>query len=416
MEDDVSAKVLKDNYRQNVVLGNARAGAPALITVHQRMIRELERQELLNRALEFLPDDEEIDARRLAGEGLTSPELAVLLAYAKISLNAELNASDIGEDEWFQTMLPRYFPPICVERYPEEIRAHPLRSDIITTVATNELINIGGITFFFRAVEEYGAGVSEIVRAAMSTLEIFQILPIRRRINALDNLVPTATQTALHLETRRLLDRATRWFLQTRGGVIDVGLQIATFRPIVEKYASAIPRAMLGQEADRLRMTTDHFITGGAPPDLAETVACMLDTFTLLDITTICANTGESPDTVIPLYFMLSERYDVDKTLRLITGLPRGDRWNALARQALRTDLYGVLGALTENVIRTTPADESTVDRVVSWERSHEAGLARARATLDEISAQEEADLATLSVALRVMRNLVAQGSASPSD
>ena len=94
MTDDVAEQVLQDNYGQNVVLGNARAGAPALITVHQRMIRELERLGLLDRALEFLPDDEEFRTRQLAGEGLTSPELSVLLAYAKIWLTQELERVD----------------------------------------------------------------------------------------------------------------------------------------------------------------------------------------------------------------------------------------------------------------------------------------------------------------------------------
>jgi glutamate dehydrogenase len=409
----VSFQVLKDNYRQNVVLGNARAGAANLVTVHQRMIRELERTGALNRAVEFLPDDEELDTRRLAGEGLTSPELSVLLAYAKISLAAALNESDVSDDAWFQVMLSRYFPKLCVERFPEAIERHPLRSQIITTVTTNELLNIGGITFAFRIAEETGADVPDIVRSAMASMEIFDILDLRRQINALDNAVTTSVQTSLHLETRRMLDRCARWFLQTRGGSIDVGEQIAAFRPVVETYAGTIPDALRGQEAARLRISIDKYVQQGVPRPLATQVSALLEAFALLPITDICGRSGEKPDTVIPLYFELSDRYDIDKTLLMITALPRGDRWTALARQALRTDLYGVLAALTENVMRTTPESASPDERVTQWESEHEAGLTRARATLDEIAAQEDADLATLSVALRVLRNLVAQGAAT---
>ena len=411
MKDSVSFEVLKDNYRQNVVLGNARAGAASLVTVHQRMIRELERTGELNRAVEYLPDDEEFETRRLAGEGLTSPEFSVLLAYAKITLAAALNESDVSEDAWFQVMLSRYFPKLCIERFPEAIQRHPLRGQIITTVTTNELINIGGITFAFRVAEENGADVPEIVRAAMASMEIWDILGLRRQINALDNVVSTEVQTAMHLETRRLLDRCTRWFLQTRGGSIDVGQQIAAFGPVVEKYASTVPDALRGQEAARLRIAIDRYVQQGVPRPLATQVSALLEAFALLPITDICARVGEQPDTVLPLYFELSDRYDIDETLLMISALPRGDRWTGLARQALRTDLYGVLGALTENVLRTTPASDAPSDRIAQWESQHEAGLARARGTLDEIAAQEEADLATLSVALRVLRNLVAQGT-----
>ncbi len=411
MEDSVSFQVLKDNYRQNVVLGNARAGAANLVTVHQRMIRELERTGALNRAVEFLPDDEELDTRRLAGEGLTSPELSVLLAYAKISLAAALNESDVCDDPWFQVMLSRYFPDLCIERFPEAIERHPLRGQIITTVTTNEVLNVGGITFAFRVAEETGADVPDIVRSAMASMEIWNIVDLRRQINALDNAVATPVQTSLHLETRRMLDRCTRWFLQTRGGSIDVGQQIAAFRPVVEKYANTVPDALRGQEAARLRINIDRYVQQGVPRPLATRVSAILEAFALLPITDICARSGEQPDTVIPLYFELSDRYDIDKTLLMITALPRGDRWTALARQALRTDLYGVLGALTENVMRTTPPTASPADRIAQWESEHEAGLTRARATLDEIAGQEDADLATLSVALRVLRNLVAQGA-----
>ncbi|MDA2989276.1 MAG: NAD-glutamate dehydrogenase, partial [Actinomycetota bacterium] len=152
---------------------------------------------------------------------------------------------------------------------------------------------------------------------------------------------------------------------------------------------------------------TKRFIEAGAPEDLARTAASGLDVFALLDITDICVKTGEDSATVIPLYFTLSDRYDMDRTLLRITALPRGDRWTALARQALRSDLYQAIAALTSTVIESTDASTPPQQRIQQWEEANAEGVARARATLDEINAVEEPDLATLSVALRVLRNLI---------
>ena len=416
MTEVVGENVLDDNYAQNVVLGIARAGASNLITVHQRMIRDLERQGLLDRALEFLPDDEELNARRMAGQGLTSPELAVLLAYAKISLTAALTAAGLGEDPWYEVMLRRYFPSALTDRFAESLWHHPLRAEIISTVTCNRLLNIGGITFAFRAMEETGASALEVVKAATVALEVFDIQRMWDDINSQDNLVPSAAQDALHLETRRLLDRGTRWLLQTRGSDLDVGAQIRGFESVVREFADGVPAVLHGAEAERFERARSRFLELGAPQDLAQRASAALDAFALLDITEVASRTGEAPSSLIPLYFAISERYDVDQTLMRITALPRGDRWGALARQALRSDLYGVIAGLTARVSRATDASLVPSERILQWEQAHAAGLGRARATLDEIAGTEDVDLATLSVALRVLRNLVAQGAASTLD
>lgn len=407
MTDEVAAAVLQDNYDQNVVLGNARRGAPALVTVHQRMIRHLEHEGILDRAVENLPDDEEFATRRAAGEALTSPELAVMLAYGKIALLADLNEATLADDPWFEKTLVDYFPPKMREDYHQEITSHPLRSQIINTEITNRLLNIGGVTFVFRAIEETGASAVQVVKAALTAMEVFSIDQMWEWVNELDNQIPTTAQSALQLETRRLLDRATRWFLQTRTGDIDIAEQVAYFAPVVSQHSSGVGQMLIGNEAERFERLTKRFIDAGAPEELARKAASGLDVFALLDITDICAKTGEDSATVIPLYFTLSNRYDMDRTLLRITGLPRGDRWTALARQALRSDLYQAIASLTSTVIDSTDASTPPQQRIQQWEEANAEGVARARATLDEINAVEDPDLATLSVALRVLRNLI---------
>jgi glutamate dehydrogenase len=407
MTEEIAQAVLQDNYDQNVVLGNARRGAPALVTVHQRMIRHLEHQGILDRAVENLPDDEEFATRRAAGEALTSPELAVLLAYGKIALLAELNEVTLADDPWFEKTLIDYFPPKMREEYKSDITSHPLRSQIINTEITNRLLNIGGVTFVFRAQEETGASAVQVVKAALTAMEVFSIDQMWEWVNELDNQIPTTAQSALQLETRRLLDRATRWFLQTRTGDIDIAEQVTYFAPVVSQHSSGVAQMLTGNEAERFDRLTKRFVEAGAPEDLARKAASGLDVFALLDIADICSKTGEESTTVIPLYFTLSDRYDMDRTLLRITALPRGDRWTALARQALRSDLYQAIAALTSTVIESTDASTPAQRRIQQWEEANAEGVARARATLDEINAVDEPDLATLSVALRVLRNLL---------
>ena len=409
MTDEIASLVLRDNYEQNVLLGNARAGAPALVSVHARMISDLESRGILNRAIAFLPDDEELVGRAAAGQGLTSPELAVLAAYAKISLMAELEDARLADDPWFVRSEIDYFPEPLRERYADGIARHPLREAITATVVVNSLVNNGGISVVFRAGEETGASALEVVKAASAAVAIFDLPAFWAEVDSLDNVVPTAAQNALYLESRRLLDRSIRWFLQSRGGSIDVSTEVARFGTAVAEIAPLVPDSLVGIERDRLQVGTARFEELGAPRDIAQRASAMLDVFAMLDVVSIADRAGLAPVEVMPVYFELSERYNVDRLLTRITSLPRGDRWTALARQALRTDLYAALADLSLSVVRTTEPADAT-DRILAWEDRNREGLARARATLNEITAQPVGDLATLSVALRVLRNLVAQG------
>ncbi len=411
MTDEVGHLVLRDNYEQNILLGNARVQAHSMLTVHQRFIAALEARGDLDRALEFLPTDAEIDALYAAGDGLSSPEFAVLVAYAKITLTDDLLETTLADEPWFGRVLRGYFPEPVAERYESILDSHPLRRQIITTVVVNDLVNRGGITFAFRAGEETGAGPVEIARAYTVAREVFDLPSFWRRVEALDNQVPTAAQCALFLESRRLLDRATRWVLTARGGTVDVEAEVARFRDTIARLAPQVPDLLVGVEKERLAARTAELVALGAPEDIARESGALLDAFGLLDVVEVAQATGADAEDVAALYFMLSERYEVDRMLTRITRLPRDDRWSALARAALRSDLYSALTGMTRRVLESTRGISEPRERIEAWEAQQAEGLARARATLDEIGALEEFDLATLSVALRTIRTVIAQGA-----
>ncbi len=407
MTDEVAELVLHDNYAQNVALGNDRALAVQMLSVQKRFIRALETSGDLDRAIEFLPTDADMDQRISTGHGLTSPELAVLLAYAKITLTTELTGSALGSEPWFDSLLRGYFPGAIVEQFGDRLDSHPLRSQIITTVVSNDMINDGGSTFVFRAAEETGAGAVEIARAYIVSREVFGLRAFWDRIADLDNQIPTAAQTAMYLESRRLLDRATRWLIMARGGRVDVAAEIAQIGDDLVRMAADVPDFLVGIEHDRLVRRTEELESLGAPYELAVETAALLDAYGLLDVVEVARLTGTDARDVARLYFVLSERYEVDIMLSRITQLPRDDRWGSLARMALRSDLYGALSGLTRAVVEATPGMSEPIRRVEIWDSQQAEGLARAKATLDEIAALETFDVATLSVALRTIRTLV---------
>jgi glutamate dehydrogenase len=213
------------------------------------------------------------------------------------------------------------------------------------------------------------------------------------------------------LESRRLLDRATRWFLQSRGGRLNVEEEIAKFGTTVAKLTPLIPEMLRGVERDRSAAIAKKYQAQGVPAELARRTGSFLDEFSLLDIIEIADREKADPMVVAELYFAISERYDIDRMLFHITALARDDRWTAYARSALRSDLYVALAALTSRVAQATSDSEAIDARISKWEAKFAEGVARTRATLNEIAHSEQNDLATLSVALRAIRTLAGQGA-----
>ena len=207
------------------------------------------------------------------------------------------------------------------------------------------------------------------------------------------------------------MDRATRWFLTSRGGRLDVAREIERFAGPVQALMPMVPDLLGGLEGERLETRTQEFVELGAPADLAKSVASLLDAFSLLDIVQVANRHQADAESVAQIYFALSERFGIDRLLAAITLLPRSDRWDALARSSLRSDLYGAIAGLTARVMRVTPEESDPFARIALWEASNTEGQARARSTLTEIAESSTPTLATISVALRVIRTLVYQGS-----
>ncbi|SCL18429.1 glutamate dehydrogenase [Micromonospora nigra] len=410
MTDEVAELVLRDNYDQARAINNAQAQAASLLPVHRRMISELERSGALDRALEALPPDEELAVR--AESGLTAPEFAVLLAYVKIVLETEILAEGLADEEWTTDVLVNYFPTPMRERFADRMGQHRLRRDIVTTVLVNEAINRGGISFVFRVVEETAASAADVIRAYVVVREVFGLRDLWAAVEALDNRVDPEVQTAVYLDTRRLLDRSVRWLVTNRRSPIDVPAEIARLRDGVARLLPDLEERFYGSERESLAAHIDTMTGRGLPRGLAEQATRLMYGFGLLDVVETATGTGRDVGEVASVYFVISDRFRVDSLLSKISLLPREDRWQTLARMALRYDLYAALAALTAEVLEATPADLPPQERVQQWEQSNATSIHRAQRAMGEFD-ESRADLAALSVLLRQIRTLVRTSAAS---
>ncbi|MBU8856732.1 MULTISPECIES: NAD-glutamate dehydrogenase [unclassified Micromonospora] len=410
MTDEVADLVLRDNYDQARALNNAQAQAASLLPVHRRMINELERSGALDRALEALPSDEELAVR--TESGLTAPEFAVLLAYVKIVLEREIVGEGLADEEWTTEVLVNYFPTPLRQRFAERMGRHRLRRDIVTTVLVNEAINRGGISFVFRVVEETAASAADVLRAYVVVREVFGLRDLWDAVEALDNKVSPELQTAVYLDTRRLLDRAVRWLVTNRRSPIDVPAEISRLRDGVARLLPDLEHRFWGTEREAIAAHIESLVGRGLPRDLAEQATRLMYSFGLLDIVETAQGTGRDVSEVASVYFVLSDRFRVDALLSKISLLPREDRWQTLARMALRYDLYAALAALTAEVLGSTPEDVPPVERVQEWEQANATSIHRAHRAMGEFD-ESRADLSALSVLLRQIRTLVRTSAAA---
>jgi glutamate dehydrogenase len=408
MTDEVAKLVLRDNYAQNVVLAASRAQAPQMLHVHARYLRKLERDGLVNRDLEFLPSDKTLAERRQSGLGLTAPEFSVLLAYTKLVADAELLASDLPDDPYLASWLVSYFPSALRRRLRASMDSHPLHREIITTCVVNDLVNSGGTTFLFRFGEETGASTPDIVRAYLVAREVFDMQPFWHAVEALDGKVDTATQLAMLLEGRKLAERGARWLLGNRRPPLDLASTVGFFAKGMNGLVPHLPKLLAGPDLAAFEERRDGFAARGVPHDLAERVAAMVPAYSTFDLVEVAAITERPVNEVAEVYFDLADRLQLSRLRERVIALPRDNRWNAMARSALRDDLYAAHASLTRDVLVHSEPGLSPEERLAHWSEANFAAVARSRQTLSEIWESDNFDLATLSVALRAIRTLVA--------
>jgi glutamate dehydrogenase len=405
MTDEVAALVLADNVAQNHTLTIATYQAHAMAGVHERLMVALEARGRLDRALEFLPDRDAFAARVRAGGGLTVPELAVLLAYSKISLEEDLRDSPLLDDPDIAPKLTAYFPTAIRTRFADEMARHPLRREIVATGLVNRMVNLAGSTYAFRIAEETGAPADDIVRAHLVAGHIFGQDALHEQIDALDGVVDVETQTRMHLELRKLVERSSRWLVRYRPRPLPIAATIAELGPGVATCVEAMPGLLRGSERDWRETFRARLVEQRVPEMLAASIASLESLVGAPDVVDVALSLDRPVLEILQMWCAIGDRLRLDWLRdRILDDLPRQDRWQALARSALRDDLTNERRALVASVLTFAPGVPAD-DAIDRWIAAH-PGMVHALGVIDDLEHEGTYDVATLSVALRELRNL----------
>ncbi|MET0132873.1 MAG: NAD-glutamate dehydrogenase [Kibdelosporangium sp.] len=416
MTDEVADLVLADNFRQNAVLGVSRAHSAQMVSVHARLVSALEEHDGLNRELEALPSVQKFQELEESGQGLTSPELFTLLAHVKLALKEDLLASELPSASVFAARLPEYFPTPLREQFGPAISAHPLHKQIATTLLANEVVDGAGITYAFRLAEEINASATDAVRAFAVVTRVYDLPTLWRAIDDLGTSVPAAVADEMVLESRRLLDRASRWLLSNRPQPLAVGADINRFSRVVHDIAPKVGDLLRGQAKESVDEDIHRLRSQGVPKELATRISALLDAYALLDVTEVAElaerelglDTERSPLETAELYYAMADHLDIDELLTSISGLERGNRWHALARLALRDDVYSSLRSITLDALQNSDPGQTAQQKIDNWETANASRISRAQVALAELrTATGRPDLATLSVAARQVRSMI---------
>jgi glutamate dehydrogenase len=406
MTGEVAQEVLEHNYLQNRSLAAALAQSPQMLHVHARYIRKLERDGKIRRRLDVLPNDREIAERRSAGIGLVIPEFCVLLAATKIDTTKELLASALPDDPYLQRVLVDYFPTPLRQKFSGRMDEHRLHREIITTSVVNDMVDRCGITFAFRLNEETGASIPEITAAWLIPRAVFDMPGFWAQVEALDGKVDTGVQILAALEGRKLTERAARWLLNFRRPPFDVQATIDFFAAGVLTVAAGLPKLLTGRDLAGFGERREIYVARGVPDELADRIAGMVPAYSAFDIVDIAHGTGRSVEETAEVYFDLADRLQIARLRDMITALPRDDRWNTMARGAIRDDLYTAHAALARDVLSVT-GPGTPEQRLAAWVQRNDSAVRRANQTLTEIWESNAFTVATLSVAVRAVRTLV---------
>jgi len=358
----------------------------------------------LNRSLEFLPTEEEIAERRKAGEGLTRPELAIILSYGKIWLYRALIHSNVPEDPYLSTELARYFPTPVQKRFAVRLKRHRLRREIIATAITNSLINRMGPVFPVRAQDDTGAEPAAIARAYTIAREVFAVRDIWAQIEALDNLSPAKVQYTAMFQTTRLLRHMSYWLLENRRDDLGIERAVRRYAAQVAELSRSLGDVLSATGRARLDVLRSQLIEQHVPEQLATRIASLEPLHCALDLVEAAMASRLEVGFAATAYFDISERIGLTWIKDQIDTLAAEGHWQAVARSTLSDNLYALQRKITGAVL--SRKGKSPGARVDQWLQHHCVAVDSLKRIVVDLRTGAAPDFATLSVALQAVRRL----------
>jgi glutamate dehydrogenase len=407
MTDEVGDIVLQDCKDQTRTISVTQVHGISQLKEHIQFIHYLEKAGKLDRALEFLPTDEDLTERLANGRPLTRPELSVLVAYAKMVLKEQLVTPEITEDTFLSKLLVAYFPKLLQQKYADKMTSHPLRGEIIATSLANELVNDMGFNFVQRMQDETGATVAEAAICYTMAREVFGLADLTKSVTDLNGIVPAVVQGEMLHQLRRNMRRACRWFIRHRSRAQNIEQTVAFFKPVFEQLKNNVDKYMIAAEVKAISAEINSLTKENVPKPVAQVIAKMSTLFSALDIAQIAQIENKPLELVSETYFKLGAKVELHWFLAQISAQPVANHWQALARAAFREELDWQQRALSSVVLRTC-SDTCDADSVIQqWIDANQTLLARWFHMLADFKISQSHEFAKFSVALRELNLLI---------
>ncbi len=402
MTDEVASLVLRHNYLQSQRLSLSLHQNTLLLNDHRHLIHKLEQEGRLNRELECLPTDIELKSRYKAGEGLSRPEISVLLSHTKLKLFEALVAEKVDQDSYLMKGLLDYFPTPLRKQFKKQIFAHPLKAEILATHLTNQVGNRMGATFVEYLQQETRCSELDAVRAFFAVKEIFSVQNIWNQFEQLGHQPEDEVQRIELIRIQRHIEKACIWILRNHGAALDIQTLIATYKTGVDSVASQLVQLLGEQDCEWVEARASSLEESGMPKSLAMDCAGIRYRYYVLFIVGIANQNEQSVESAARIFFALEERLSLPWLREQVRQLPASDLWQRKAQTSLRDQLDRTLSDNCTRVILAANGSSSE-ERLTQWLVENEMPLNRWQSTVTEIQSASEQNLAMLSVAVQEM-------------
>jgi glutamate dehydrogenase len=406
MTDTVSDLVLSNNYKQTQAISLAEQQASTRVGEYRRFINHMVDSGRLDRALEFLPEDDQIVERQQQGKSLSRPELSVLISYAKVHLKEALADESLTNDAYMAKAVECAFPPLLRKKYSEQIYNHRLRKDIVATQVANDMINHMGINFSHRLVEATGASAVDVAMAYVTARDIYQLHDFFEAVEALDYQVDSDVQYRMQSKMMRRMRRATRWFLRNRRGYLSPEQEVVAFAKQVQDLNKHLPELMCGTAKDDWKADTEKLVGQGIPEALASRASLPTTLYSALNIVDASRATQAKPADVAKVYFALGDQLGLAWFSNQVSEVKVESYWQAMAREAFMDDLESQMRTLAVSIIRLAGDNIDINATIERWANQHALLVERWRSMINELQGAAGTDFAMFSVALRELLDL----------
>lgn len=346
MTDEVAGLVLKDNQLQTQAISIEQHFATQRLPVHAQLIRILEKKGLLDRAIEFLPDESTLTDLRERRMGLTRPEISVLLAYSKLALFADVLESSMPDESYFSVDLKRYFPEKMQEKFAKEIEQHSLKREIIATVATNSMVNRAGLAFYFDILEDTKLPARDIVAAYSLARDIMRMRDVWAHLEKLQKVIPPDLCAELYDEISKLLKYLTFWLLRHRALPLDISKIIDEFCKPAQDAMEQLESMLTEAQLEPIKRQATHLAAKQIPKDVAKHLAILPLFKSALDICSVAKQNKKPIKDVGALYFAFAEKLEFMRIMDRAKTIPTQNRWDRLALQSVIHEFHDELARI----------------------------------------------------------------------